>query len=215
MAPSRSTFGKRSRFSSLLLCAASLCLLRSQWLTFVSGTGKAQARELRMGRKASSAELPSLLTTLDFALSSKCKDEEVESVAKQLSENPASIGEIWSAAGLTEEQFIGQREFAKAGKEVGIQGSDQAMQAAFSVVANGAGYCEKYKFEDEAKSWGGSAFNGGAFQGSFLRARAWIAFGYAWLYGMSTFCGAFFFGRPIIFSLFNVDIFPSIRQWWI
>mmetsp|Transcript_57685 Transcript_57685/g.134962 ORF Transcript_57685/g.134962 Transcript_57685/m.134962 type:complete len:213 (+) Transcript_57685:71-709(+) len=208
-----SSRANRSRCSSVLLCAAVVCIIRSQWLAFVSGNGRWQARGARVYRKAGS-DAPVLLTTLDFALASRCKDEDVESVAKQLSANPDYIGAIWSAANISEEGLIGQREFAQYGKEVGVQGAEEALQAAFSVVANGAGYCEKYKFEDEAQAWGGSSFNSGAFQGSFFRARAWIAFGYSWLYGMSTFCGLFFFGRPIIFSLVAVDIFPSIRQWW-
>mmetsp|Transcript_57585 Transcript_57585/g.136938 ORF Transcript_57585/g.136938 Transcript_57585/m.136938 type:complete len:230 (+) Transcript_57585:83-772(+) len=212
--------------SLLLAAAAAQCLAGLCHLTFVAG-GAGSRRGTRQGwrpaREASAEGGPTseaeveLLSSLDFALASKCSDEEVSAVAKQLAETPDVVAKIWSSAGYSDEALIGQKEFAKFARQVGIEGPTQAMQAAFSVIANGAGYCEKFKFEDEVQGWQGSpqTFSATAFQLSFLRARSWVAFGYAWLYGMSTFCGAFFFGRPIIFSLIGFDLFPGLRQWWI
>ena len=98
-----------------------------------------------------------------------------------------------------------------------VQGSSSNVSAAlFLVLSQGSGYLEKGKVEKALESWKASdGLDPLGWGTSLFWARAQIAFGYAWLYEMSSFCGYFFFFRPPLVIYLGIDLLPGIPQWWV
>lgn len=65
-------------------------------------------------------------------------------------------------------------------------------------------------------SWVGDSgtLNTMGWSASVFWAKAQIAFGYAWLYGMSSFCTYFFILRPPLVIYLGIDLLPGQPQWW-
>mmetsp|Transcript_46243 Transcript_46243/g.100527 ORF Transcript_46243/g.100527 Transcript_46243/m.100527 type:complete len:243 (-) Transcript_46243:177-905(-) len=235
--PGQSQSGRRRVLSYVALgLAVALC----QQLGFVYSSRPAASgargslRSSRLARGAAgSADPLNTLTSMDFLLGAKASSEEVSDVAARVSKS--SSDELWKLASWKpqtppswamnenmkwtevpiEERYLDAKQFRAVAEKLGIQANVAAVDSVFSCFTGGSGFAEKGKVDDALQNWGaGGSFNSGAFEASLLGARVQVFLAYGWLYGMSSFCGAFFFGRPILFGITGIDLFPSIRQWW-
>jgi hypothetical protein len=111
-----------------------------------------------------------------------------------------------------ERRWMGLKEFMEAS----ALANSNVSTALFLVLSQGSGYLEKAKVDAALESWRSDSggLNQAGWSVSMFWAKAQIAFGYAWLYGMSSFCGYFFFFRPPLVIYLGIDLLPGIPQWW-
>jgi len=176
-----------------------------------------------MGRRAS-------LTNPDFFWGNGFEEQDLEEAARKLSQSTSS--ELWDKATFPpedrpsymsagqewtplpkERRWMGLKEFMEASGENST--NSNVSEALFLVLSQGSGYLEKSKVDDALESWRSTdGLNQAGWGVSLFWAKAQIAFGYAWLYGMSSFCGYFFFFRPPLVIYLGIDLLPGIPQWW-
>lgn len=215
-----------------LAALASVWLLREASKAFVSGSNFGQGRRLS-ARRASAEPVSAepMLSNQDFFWGSGYDQSELEEAALKLSQSSSDalwekveFGPDTRPAHLTadaewtplpkEQRWMDLPQFVAAQAQVGS--SEMTSNALFTVLSQGSGYLEKPKVEAALQSWASSdkTLNQVGWSSSVFWAKAQIAFGYAWLYGMSSFCGYFFFFRPPLFIFFGIDLLPGTPQWW-
>jgi len=211
---------------------ASVWLLWEASKAFVSGS--CEGRRLSARRASAepvSAEPEPMLSNQDFFWGSGYDQSELEEAALKLSQSssdalwekvefgpdtrPAHLAADAEWTPLPKEQrWMDLPQFVAAQAQAGS--SEMTSNALFTVLSQGSGYLEKPKVEAALQSWASSdkTLNQVGWSSSMFWAKAQIAFGYAWLYGMSSFCGYFFFFRPPLFIFFGIDLLPGTPQWW-
>eukprot|EP00929_Paragymnodinium_shiwhaense_P058175 TRINITY_DN29132_c0_g1_i2.p1 TRINITY_DN29132_c0_g1~~TRINITY_DN29132_c0_g1_i2.p1 ORF type:complete len:253 (-),score=61.73 TRINITY_DN29132_c0_g1_i2:173-832(-) len=166
------------------------------------------------------------LTNIEILSGTGYDDAEVDALVKRISQSTAD--EIWNMTNFPplkrpeylkedqwvpvpdEKRWLDLQQFRRVVDGFGTQYKPATVEIVFNSFTAGAAFVEKYKVADALSSW-----KDGGFQVSLLGTRLMIAFSYGWLYGMSTFCGYFFFFRPPLDSYLGIDLLPGIPKWWL
>ncbi|CAK9072501.1 Hypothetical protein (Fragment) [Durusdinium trenchii] len=206
------------------LALASLALAWRWWPSFVSSPQLRSSSSTRSTRSARWATL----SNPNFFWGEGFEATDLEQAAARLAEGTGS--DLWNKATFApedppshlpegskwtplpkEQRWMSLKEFSEA------QGSSgNVTEALFLVLSQGSGYLEKPKVDKALESWQSpdGSLNQMGWASSLFWAKAQIAFGYAWLYGMSSFCGYFFFFRPPLVIFLGIDLLPGVPQWW-